>query len=654
MYLPVIEPIDRVCREAIELGISGDIEGARRLIDRVRTMRAWLSRSVASNRAESIEVWIENSGIDQSEVQQYRSQIAQLNTNLEMIRTWISSSASAFSDEELLSSQEGLSLYLDRLLPEVWDFSQDVAVLHGKHRQLIFEDLKLRGQRNFVIIEGGKGEDARRILEESVEDLIGADMEPLNVVFFPTGAKLQADIFSDFVVQEVPLVVRIGPESDPEAENDFRHIFELLSVALLAKVSVRQWPERFTEQLLSRLPALAECQSAVALRSIFKGRDVLIASPGPSLGDSLADLKANRDRFLLIAPIRSLLTLLNSDIVPDFAFHVDATDFSKIIPAHPLLEQIPLICTDYAHNSVFEGGFGCVYIVPEPSMARSAISEALHGCDVPILQGGGVATCAVAFAVQLGARSITLVGQDLSLSRGTYVAQTENANTVALGYKEFKTHSLTCEGINGERLPTKEDYAWFIGELENLARVFSKEVRFVNSTAHGALLAGWAHKTLDQHPLLTEASDNDEPLTYKLEFMGSAERKMRRIKMMEAVQSEQEVAAQEEDLCRKLVMELKSLVASKSNDVTEVEMLEARLNPLLGKPGSLLYFYTTRFSMALTAASKSVKSLEENLNISAEYYHQLESRAKKLASMLEDAAKGLALESDSSVIENGR
>ena len=101
-------------------------------------------------------------------------------------------------------------------------------------------------------------------------------------------------------------------------------------------------------------------------------------------------------------------------------------------------------------------------------------------------------------------------------------------------------------------------------------------------------------------------------------------------------------------------MELKSLVASKSNDVTEVEMIEARLNPLLGKPGSLLYFYTTRFSMALTAASKSVKSLEENLNISAEYYHQLESRAKKLASMLEDAAKGLALESDSSVIENGR
>lgn len=41
--------------------------------------------------------------------------------------------------------------------------------------------------------------------------------------------------------------------------------------------------------------------------------------------------------------------------------------------------------------------------------------------------------------------------------------------------------------------------------------------------------------------------------------------------------------------------------------------------------------------MALVAASKSVKSLEENFNISAEYYHQVERRAEKLAAMLEDA-----------------
>ena len=143
MYLPVIEPIDRICREAIEYGMSGDLPSARRSIDRARTMRAWLARSVSSHRAESIDVWIENSGIEKSEVHLYRSQIAQLNANLEVIRTWVSGSVSAFTHEELCSSSEGLSLYLDHHLPEVWDFSQDVVVLHGEYRKPLFEDLRL-------------------------------------------------------------------------------------------------------------------------------------------------------------------------------------------------------------------------------------------------------------------------------------------------------------------------------------------------------------------------------------------------------------------------------------------------------------------------------------------------------------------------------
>ncbi|MDG2460323.1 MAG: hypothetical protein P8M73_05525, partial [Luminiphilus sp.] len=84
------------------------------------------------------------------------------------------------------------------------------------------------------------------------------------------------------------------------------------------------------------------------------------------------------------------------------------------------------------------------------------------------------------------------------------------------------------------------------------------------------------------------------------------------------------------------------------------ESLEAQLQPLLRKQGSILHFYTSRFSMALAAASKSVENLEENLNISAEYYHHIGPRAKKLASMLEDAAEKLELHLSTGVVENGQ
>ena len=655
MYLPVIEPIDRICREAIEYGMAGDIPSARKNIDRARTMRAWLARSVSSHRAESMDVWIENSGIGQSEVHRYRSQIAQLNANLEVIRTWLSGSVSAFTHEELFCSSEGLSLYLDRQLPEIWDFSQDVVVLHGEHRKPFFEDLRLRGQTNFVVIVTEEEDSAEQVLFEGPAEQIAEDADGVNIVAFPTGSSPRTDIFADLRGEEIPSVVLIGTESDPAADNDFQRIFKSLSAVLLGKKSVKEWPRIFTEQWLSRVPALAEHQSVTALRSAFDGQDVLIASPGPSLYDSLVDLKASRDSFLLMVPIRSLLALFNSDIVPDFAFHVDATDFSQIIPEHPMISRVALICTDYAHASVFEGGFKHIYTVPDPAMVGNAISEAFHGPEAPVLQGGSVATCAVGLAAQFKVRSITLIGQDLSLSRGNYVEQAETSVSPAELESEGDDPDdfLTCEGINGERLRTKEDYYWFIGEMENAARVFSQNIEFINSTAHGALLAGWLHKTLDLHPLRVQRSTDDDSPRFISERMSERERAERRALLVDAVEAEQSYAEEAAGLCVELVEELRSLIDSGSNDTTKLEFLESKLQPLLSKPGSILHFYTSRFSMALAAASKSVESLEENLNISAEYYHHIGPRASRLASMLADASKGLEQQSDSRASENG-
>ena len=649
MYLPVIEPLDRLCSEAIECGVAGDIPGARRRIDKVRVMRAWLSRSVRSQRKDSIEVWIENSGIDPSEVPRYREQISQLNEKLELIRNWISGSLSAFSHEELISSQEGLSLYVDSLVPGVWDFSQDVAVLRGEHRHALFEDLKARGQKRFVIIDEGE-EGADQLASNSPADVSDEDADSVKVVFFHKGSSPSTEAFAGICGNEVPAVAQVSIESNPTMDRDFKRILRSISVASLGKRSVKEWPRIFTEQWLSRVPVLARHESVSSLRAVFQGRDILIASPGPSLYDSLPDLKAARSRFIVVAPIRSLLALLNAGIVPDFAFHVDGTDFSHIIPDHALLDRVSMICTHYAHASIFESRFEKIYTVPDPAMAGNVICEAFHGNAVPIMHGGSVATCAVMFAAQFEARSITLVGQDLSLSRGRYVEQAVGANSAASPpAAEDLDDCLSCEGINGERLRTQEDYLWFIGEMENAARLFAAHIQFINSTAHGALLKGWIHKTLDVHPLLSSTA-NDESPTTALEIISDDEREARRVAVLNALRSEQAEAEDAARWCAELVSELRYLIDSGSNDVTEVEALEALFHPLLSKRSSILHFYTSRFSMALGAAAESVESLEENLSISAEYYHQVGSRAKTLASMLADAALGLESTSNSGVV----
>jgi len=626
-----------MCAEAIELGKLGDIDGARKKMDRVRTMRSWLARSVTSQKSESIESWASGAAISGAEAAIYREQAVRLNQRLDVLKEWISQVVSQFSTEELLSSSAGVQLFLDHSLPGVWDFSQDIAVLHGAERSVLQAALVARGQKKIVVIDPSPEyqNDQRDNPKSSIE--FTRQESSFDLVRFRSGSSPDTEQFSVMLGEEIPSIALIGDTPDAEADRDFERIFKSVSAVLLGKKSVKEWPVIFTHQWLARLTDLAGIRSVASLKSQFKGQDILIASPGPSLYQSLSALKDQRNQFLVISPIRSLLTLLEAGITPDFAFHVDATDFSRIIPKHAGLSQVPLICTDYAHSSVFDAGFKEIYSVPDPAMVGNSISDACHGASAPVLQGGCVATCAVGLAAQFEVNSITLVGQDLSISRGRYVRQAEG--DISRGdVDESDDDYLTCQGIDGERLRTQEDYLWFIGEMENAARLFSPEIQFVNSTAHGAYLEGWEHTVLENHPLTSDSAKRQTPPTY-----GNADEDVssRQERIIRAIKTEKEALREAARLCSDLVALLGNLIETQSNDVTEVDAAEERLSRLLSAKGSILRFYTSRFSMALEAASKSVTNLTENLIISAEYYRLIGPRAEKLAGLLEASLQKL-------------
>ena len=641
MYLPVIEPIDRLCTEALESARSGDIIRARQLIDRVRTMRSRLSRSVHNHRWESIENWIQSCGLDDEDLLRYREQASALNKKLDIIGEWISGSVSTFSLAELMASSEGLGLYVDAVLPAAWDFSQDIAILVGEHTAVLDEELRNRGQQKFIYLLANNSD------EKSITLPLAASDAESDSVEFTSGSSPNAEMFSHLLGEEIPLIVVFGldPMGEPEAviQEDYERIRKSLSAVFLGKRSIKEWPEIFTDQWLGRMHDLPEFGSASELRPKFKGQDVLIASPGPSLTDSLDDLKQRRAEFLVIAPIRSLKALLEAEVVPDYAFHVDATDFSSIIPEHPSLSDISMICGDYVHSSIFDGGFGDIYVAPDPSMVGNALSTALHGGDPPLLQGGCVATCAVAMSAQYGAASITLIGQDLSISKGKYVQQTKGAKLGISKNKEAERENavLTCQGINGERLQTQDDYLWFIGEMENAAAYYASKVEFFNCTTHGAFLKGWTHEPLLDRRLELPATSSAESPANDTVVSESSSQSHRYSEVAQAIGLERAQVDEAAVICDRLVKELHRLMDAGENDVTQVDELEERLKKMLEEKGSILHFYTSRFTMALSAAMKSVTNLKENLSISAEYYHHVGADARKLSASMDSALKTL-------------
>ena len=138
MYLPGIKVVMEQAREVIDYAVSGDIEKARSALDRVRILRSRMARTVQSSKLAVAKELQEEMGvhlakddlsfpvdITDTEIVTYRLQVAKLTQSLETIQEWLTSSMDSFSLEELLSSEEGINLMLDNMLPEIWDFSQD-------------------------------------------------------------------------------------------------------------------------------------------------------------------------------------------------------------------------------------------------------------------------------------------------------------------------------------------------------------------------------------------------------------------------------------------------------------------------------------------------------------------------------------------------
>ncbi len=654
MYLSSIKPILELSQDVLDQAVRGELAQARRSLDRVRILRSRLSRSVESERRKVANYYRDNMGVELAEesssaaeslgvheIATIRGQTAALTRNLSTIKEWLSSSMAGFTEEELFLSSEGVHLFLDNVLPEAWDFSLDIAILAGPHTDKLQAALLERGQKKFICLVPEPAEPASDHLISQLATEALDEAHVLSMIWFRETDENKRQL-KDFIGADVASLHLIGTSISDESRRQFAKISKLFGQLHIGKRASREWPVVFAEQWIGQIHRLTKFPSVMELKSTFVAKDVLVASPGPSLSDSLSALKKYQSAFLVMAPIRSLASLFEAGVIPDYAFHVDATDFSKMIPNSELLASVPMLCFDHSHASVWSANFKQVFTVPDAHLFGSELSSAFHGKSAPLLPGGSVSVVAVELAAAFGAKSITLLGQDLSISRGKYV-EASNRDAPSDAKPEVDEKWLTCMGIDGSRLRTQQDYLWFISEFEQTARRYADSMALINSTAHGAYLEGWDHRQFpDDHPILAgrvvEAIDHavEEESARVLSPEVHADR-CNRIK--EALFLEQLLVDEASKLCAELTTTCQQQSENRDNDVSAIDALESELKEILSRPGSILQFYTSRYAFALKAALETVESLEENLLVSAEYYHQLGSRAAKLSALFGSALK---------------
>lgn len=277
-----------------------------------------------------------------------------------------------------------------------------------------------------------------------------------------------------------------------------------VNIATLSRFD-RLWARNFARNLVH----LRRAKPVRLLFEMEKDKIAVVASAGPSLNDSLGDLRRVRNQVVLIAVDTAVRILTSAGIDPDYIVSVDPQPVNRVY-----LE-------DYAGNAriiidptVSPGALRHLenlYFFWSPFRLPQTFFPLWQGGPGEIAFGGSVSTNAYDLARKLGCDPVYLVGQDLAFSDGQVHARgaileerlnwKENRLFRREGHNRMQRAALPVlllPGLNGRAVETNEKlaifYRWFERRFE---RDRSEGLRVINATKRGASFRGMEKAELD-------------------------------------------------------------------------------------------------------------------------------------------------------------
>ena len=629
MFLNSTVSLQSKCETVIQLAKTGEIDVALDLLASIRWQRTLLNETTARLSDPSVYAFFSDEDINGAQALVVSA--PRLEELFHEIDTWISDSFESFEEQNLMTSNVGVNLCLEHLLPNAWLYGGDIAVLSGLHVMELHQALCARGQHKFIVLlsEQDSYSDFAQAFasENSGLVLLASDESP------PTLADMKALAGSSW--PKMAFLV-----NDPSSAETalFEQCHELLRAACI-QTNTRRWlPQLTCEQYLSNLAFLASRPSVNSFKKEFKDTDVLVVSPGPSLLEDLPLLRTNQSKFTIIAALKAVDTLLNNRIKPDFAIWQDPRDHSNFLPSHPDFKDIPLIINECCHRKFLEASKQNCVISNDPHLVNLPTTAALHGSDIIETSAASVSTMACILALNFGCKSITLLGQDLNVSSGAYVSDVTSGIDIDApeGPISEVGKTLFCEGIDGARLRTLPNYLSFIAEFEQIAVAYSL-VPLFNCTSRGAFLKGWSHLTLRDR--VTEVSEYHSSTAANLDLSESESRKRQYLTATSCQllkTSLERWLVESQAMTKNLTSEL-----SPTHEHIDLQRQELVLKQLLQGDCSILVYYCAGVSQLVTDAVKSCSETSEIDLLSLDYYQSIDRAARKLISLCESANRNL-------------
>lgn len=207
---------------------------------------------------------------------------------------------------------------------------------------------------------------------------------------------------------------------------------------------------------------------------------VIIVSAGPSVEESIEELKRINGRALMVAVDRILDYLLNEGIKPDFVVTLDAKKNIKNFTKRDHID-VPMFCAGQAQPGIMDKQDGKKIVCWTNDYMRKKYQSVLS--DFPnVPTSGSVATYAAEILKFLGTKKIFLVGQDLA-----YHGEFTHAGGVISN--PHSDYAQMVEGLNGEKVKSRYDWMEYKTWFEEFI-IMNPTIELIDTKKRGALIKG--------------------------------------------------------------------------------------------------------------------------------------------------------------------
>ena len=425
--------------------------------------------------------------------------------------------------------------YTDETIMKIND-NEKVYYLNGKYAPSMVVEKWLEQQKTIekfatVIIVGiSNGVHIKRIMESVPKTVNILIYEPSYEIF----RRAMEEVDLSFIFQlDIPVGIIISEINEFEIERYFRYLIVYDNMTSLNIYMSGNYKELFSKQVGNFIKDLKRYVHTIKvgwntkirytnvyarnvfhnLRYLYEGytiKDlqgilpedvpVIVVSAGPSLNKNIKDLKAAVGKACIIATDTAMKPLLNAGIIPDLFVVVDGLKPAELFE-HKGISKVGMVTMTAVSTPPMDIHKGKKYFYYSESSFETELIKQLdeitedRTVHIPWLPtGGSVAHDAYSLGVQMGAKTLILVGQDLALTGNKVHVDGAFKNEkceIDMNSEEY----LEIESVDGGMVVSRVDFKNYLNWFEMIAKEWS-HITMIDATEGGALIHGSKIMTL--------------------------------------------------------------------------------------------------------------------------------------------------------------